>query len=184
MRASRRGYPATADRRHQLYAKPGAGLALSPAGWHPFTGDEVVIRASASARRSDGDWAASPGGLTSLAGHRWQRGGNTPPCTKRKSQEGETAGIGLTWSVSATDRNQPQTPRRPRNEGVRGSNPRVGFMISPQSRRRSLSHQPKSDASTAGLLHDPVTSDLWCREVLLKGCAPCQGPTPESFVRT
>jgi hypothetical protein len=35
-----------------------------------------------------------------------------------------------------------------------------------------------------GLLHDPVTSDLWCREVLLEGCSPCLGPIPRSFART
>jgi hypothetical protein len=48
------------------------------------------------------------------------------PCTNRKSLWGETAEIGLAWALCATDCNQAQTPRRPRNEGVRGSNPRVG----------------------------------------------------------
>ncbi len=47
----------------------------------------------------------------------WQQGGNTPPETNRKTLGDETAEIGLSWSVSATDRNQPRTPRRPRNEG-------------------------------------------------------------------
>jgi hypothetical protein len=35
-----------------------------------------------------------------------------------------------------------------------------------------------------GLLHGSVTSDLWCREALLEGCAPCPGPIPVSSVRT
>jgi hypothetical protein len=67
----------------------------------------------------------SPGVIRSFAGHRWQQGGNTPPCTNRKTLGGESAEIGLYWALSATDRNQSQTPRRPRNEGVRGSSPRV-----------------------------------------------------------
>jgi len=56
-----------------------------------------------------------------------QRTANAPPGANRKTRGGETTEIGLPEAVSATDRNQPQTPRRPRNEGVRGSNPRVGF---------------------------------------------------------
>ena len=35
-----------------------------------------------------------------------------------------------------------------------------------------------------GLPRDPVTSDLWCREVPLEGCSPCPGPIPESSART
>ena len=35
-----------------------------------------------------------------------------------------------------------------------------------------------------GLLHDPVTSDLWCREVPLEGCSPCPSPIPVSSART
>jgi len=33
----------------------------------------------------------------------------------------------LSEAASAKDHNHPQTPPRPRNEGVRGSSPRVGF---------------------------------------------------------
>ena len=68
---------------------------------------------------------------------RWQRGGNTPPCTNCKELAGETAEIGLSWALSGMDRNPPQTPRRPRNEGVRGSSPRVGFKKLQLSRRCS-----------------------------------------------
>ncbi len=46
----------------------------------------------------------------------------------------------------------------------------------------SLPSQPPSRRT--GLLHGLVTSDLWCREVLLEGCSPCPGPTPKSSVRT
>jgi hypothetical protein len=35
-----------------------------------------------------------------------------------------------------------------------------------------------------GLLHDPVTSDLWCREVLLEGCSLCPSLIRVSSVRT
>ncbi len=35
-----------------------------------------------------------------------------------------------------------------------------------------------------GLLHGEVTSDLWCREALLEGCAPCPGLIHESSVTT
>ena len=35
-----------------------------------------------------------------------------------------------------------------------------------------------------GLPRGPVTSDLWCREVPLEGCAPCRGPIPGSSGRT
>ncbi len=35
-----------------------------------------------------------------------------------------------------------------------------------------------------GLPRDPVTSDLWCREVPLEGCSPCPGPIPRSSART
>ena len=35
-----------------------------------------------------------------------------------------------------------------------------------------------------GLLHDLVTSELWCREALLKGCRPCPDPIPKSSART
>ena len=37
------------------------------------------------------------------------------------------AEIGLNEAFSAMDRNQPQTPRRPRTQGVGGSNQLVGF---------------------------------------------------------
>src|ERR1039458_2868737 len=39
--------------------------------------------------------------------------------------------MGLPSAFGATDRNQRQTPPLPRNEGVRGSHPRVGFRKSP-----------------------------------------------------
>jgi hypothetical protein len=51
----------------------------------------------------------------------------------------ETTEIGLSEAVSAKDNNHPQTPPRPRNEGVRGSSPRVGFMIGPLRRAFLLS---------------------------------------------
>ena len=35
-----------------------------------------------------------------------------------------------------------------------------------------------------GLPRGPVTSDLWCREVLLEGCASCRGRIPGSSART
>jgi len=53
--------------------------------------------------------------------------GNTPPGTDRKTPGDETAEMRLPSTASATGRSQPQTPRLPRNEGVRGSNPLVGF---------------------------------------------------------
>lgn len=56
----------------------------------------------------------------------WQQVGNTPPCTNRKTLGGETAEMGLSCGLSATDRNQRQEPRRPRNDGVSGSHPLVG----------------------------------------------------------
>jgi hypothetical protein len=58
---------------------------------------------------------------------KWQQVGNTPPCTSRKTRRDRRAKIRFCYALSATDRNQPQAPRLPRNEGVRGSNPRVGF---------------------------------------------------------
>jgi hypothetical protein len=128
-------------------------------GFSHVTGDEVVIRASASARRSDGDWAASPGVITSFAGHRWQQGGNTTPWTSRKTIRGRTGEIGLSWALSDTDRNQPQTPRRPRNEGVRGSSPRVGFTETPL-RRSLVLGLFRSGEAAKGLLLSPVGSRL------------------------
>ena len=38
--------------------------------------------------------------------------------------------------------------------------------------------------TSVGLLHDEVTSDLWCREVPLEGCSPCPSPIPRSSART
>ena len=35
-----------------------------------------------------------------------------------------------------------------------------------------------------GLPRGGVTSDLWCREVLLEGCSPCPSPIPVSSART
>jgi putative transposase len=35
-----------------------------------------------------------------------------------------------------------------------------------------------------GLLHDLVTSELWCREVLLEGCSPCHSPIRRSSATT
>ena len=35
-----------------------------------------------------------------------------------------------------------------------------------------------------GLPREPVTSDLWCREVPLEGCSPCPSPIPVSSART
>jgi hypothetical protein len=76
----------------------------------------------------------SPGVIRSFAGHKWQRGRNTPLCTNSKTLPSEMAEIGLHRAFSAADRNHPQTPRRPRNEGVRGSSPRVGFPQNPHRR--------------------------------------------------
>jgi hypothetical protein len=39
-------------------------------------------------------------------------------------------------------------------------------------------------ASQRGLPRDPVTSDLWCREVPLEGCSLCPSPIPGSSGRT
>jgi len=50
--------------------------------------------------------AHSWGVIRSFAGHRWQQGGNTPPCTSRKENRGEAGEIGLFWAVGAMDRNQ------------------------------------------------------------------------------
>jgi hypothetical protein len=61
---------------------------------------------------------------------RWQQRGNTTPCTNRKTLGGETAEIGVFSAFSATDHNQRQAPRRPRNERVSGSNPLVGLFCS------------------------------------------------------
>src|SRR5262245_47069237 len=46
--------------------------------------------------------------------------------------------------------------------------------------------RPKFDLQPdgTGLPRGPVTSDLWCREVPLEGCAPCLGPIPGSSART
>jgi hypothetical protein len=55
-----------------------------------------------------------------------QRAANTPPGTNRKTRGGETTEIGLPEAVSAKDQDRRQTPRRPRTEGVSGSNPLVG----------------------------------------------------------
>jgi hypothetical protein len=88
-----------------------------------------VVSASPAAREGDGDWPAR----TIATARGLQRGDNTTPWTSRNTIRGETAEIGLPRSVSATDRNQPQTPRRPRNEGVRGSNPHVGLGFNQQS---------------------------------------------------
>jgi hypothetical protein len=63
------------------------------------------------------------GGGASAQG--WQQMGNTPTGTSRKRPGSETPEIGLFSAVNVTDRNQPQTPRLPRNEGVCGSNPLV-----------------------------------------------------------
>jgi integrase len=41
-----------------------------------------------------------------------------------------------------------------------------------------------SFSEAGGLPRVPVTSDLWCREVPLEGCAPCRGPIPGSSGRT
>jgi hypothetical protein len=46
----------------------------------------------------------------------------------------------------------------------------------PPSVSTSLARQ-----ATPGLPRDPVTSDLWCREVPLEGCSPCPGPIPQEF---
>jgi transposase-like protein len=61
----------------------------------------------------------------------WQQGGNTPPCTTCKELGGETGEIGFSWALSTTNRNQPQTPRRPR---MKGSAVRVRSSASSTSR--------------------------------------------------
>jgi hypothetical protein len=58
-------------------------------------------------------------------------GWQPPPCTNRKSFEDQTAEMGLSWALSVTDGNQPQSPRLPRNPWVRGSNPCVGSCQNP-----------------------------------------------------
>ena len=58
---------------------------------------------------------------TAASAPKWQQVGNTTPWTNRKTPGGETAEIGLSQAASATDRNEPQTPRLTHNEGVRGS---------------------------------------------------------------
>src|SRR5665213_4095974 len=68
------------------------------------------------------------------ASSKWQRAGNTRAGINRKTRGGETTEIGLSEAFSATDHNQPQTPRRPRNEGVSGSNLLVGFKKNPLRR--------------------------------------------------
>jgi hypothetical protein len=86
---------------------------------------------------------------------KWQQVDNTPPCTSRKTRRDRRTKIRLRYALSATDRNQPQAPRLPRNEGVRGSNPRVGFRKAPLI--RGLIVRPfRSGEAGKGLLVSPV----------------------------
>ena len=66
-------------------------------------------------------------GLAQSRAPGWQRGDNTPPGTNRTTRPGRTARRGMPSAANATERDQPQTTRLSRNEGVRGANPRVGF---------------------------------------------------------
>lgn len=62
--------------------------------------------------------------------------------------------------------------------------PRQGRQRSQRSRRSRLSSVHKGQWHRMGLLHEQVTSDLWCREVPLEGCPPCPSPTPRSSATT
>ena len=63
--------------------------------------------------------------------HGRENGGNTPPCANRKMLGAKTAELALGWAFRAIHRDQPHAQRRPRNVGVSGSYPLVGFAAVP-----------------------------------------------------
>jgi hypothetical protein len=126
--------------------------------WRPSARSVRQLRPRSHAHRCERPpWPRSnrvpPSGGHCRVGHPtsrwWQRGGNTPPCTNRKTQGGETAEIGLSSPLSATGRNQPQTSRRPRNEGVSGSSPRVCWSMRAVD---TVEPKPAITSSESGLM--------------------------------
>lgn len=94
--------------------------------------------------------------------------------------------------IQTASRTSRQSATRPRIQPTPGTGiqtaSRTGIQPTPgtgvEATTRTCVEATTRTCVQTGLLHDQVTSDLWCRVAPLEGCSPCRSPIPKSSVTT
>jgi hypothetical protein len=120
----------------------------------------------------DGLRVASGGPQTRERGLGGQRAGNTPSCTTGKNRGAPTGESAAVEPFRAIRRNQRHAPRLARNEGVRGSSPRVGSGVSASRWATGHTSGPRTDVLP---LHPPTRS-RGCMRRRISGAGPDTRP--------